>query len=107
MKQLSTKVCVIGAGPSGAVTSLLLAKKNIASILIDKETFPREKACGDIVGGNVLRIFNEIDSDFLTNFPKSEHSNAIKGINLFSTDNHSLKIDFINLDNSEHVSSSY
>ena len=44
---IKTDVCIIGAGPSGAATSLMLSNLKISHYIIDKEIFPRDKACGD------------------------------------------------------------
>jgi flavin-dependent dehydrogenase len=42
-----TDVCIIGSGPAGAATSMMLSKLKVNHIIIDKETFPRDKICGD------------------------------------------------------------
>ena len=38
-----TAVCIIGAGPSGTATSIMLTKLKIPHYIIDKSTFPRDK----------------------------------------------------------------
>lgn len=40
-------IIIIGAGPAGAITSLFLSKYRIPHTIIDKDSFPREKVCGD------------------------------------------------------------
>ena len=53
-----TDAVVVGAGPSGATTALLLARRGHDVILIDRARFPRDKACGEGVmppGVEVLR----------------------------------------------------
>lgn len=37
---------VIGAGPAGALSALLLARSGIATLLIERKPFPRDKICG-------------------------------------------------------------
>jgi len=65
---IKTAVCIIGAGPAGAATSLMLSKLKIHHYIIDKETFPRDKTCGDglilytykvtkILGDNIFEEF--------------------------------------------------
>ncbi len=44
---IETEVVVVGAGPSGATTALLLARRGHGVILIDRARFPRDKACGE------------------------------------------------------------
>ena len=40
---------IVGAGPSGATCAYYLAKNGASVALLDKETFPRDKYCGDAV----------------------------------------------------------
>ncbi len=42
-----TDVVVVGAGPSGATTALLLARSGHDVVLVDRARFPRDKACGE------------------------------------------------------------
>jgi menaquinone-9 beta-reductase len=41
---------VVGAGPAGSVAALVLARGGARVALVDKAAFPRDKACGDLVG---------------------------------------------------------
>ena len=41
---------VVGAGPAGSATALALARGGARVALVDKASFPRDKACGDVVG---------------------------------------------------------
>jgi flavin-dependent dehydrogenase len=43
-------VAIAGAGPAGAATAVYLARAGLNVILIDRQTFPRDKVCGDFVG---------------------------------------------------------
>jgi menaquinone-9 beta-reductase len=47
---------VVGAGPAGSTAALLLARSGARVVLIDKATFPRDKACGDLVGPRALAL---------------------------------------------------
>jgi menaquinone-9 beta-reductase len=42
-----TDVAVVGAGPSGATTALLLARRGYRVTVLDRARFPRDKACGE------------------------------------------------------------
>ncbi|HVC42330.1 MAG TPA: NAD(P)/FAD-dependent oxidoreductase [Candidatus Saccharimonadales bacterium] len=44
---METDAVVVGAGPSGATTALLLARRGHDVVLIDRSRFPRDKACGE------------------------------------------------------------
>ncbi len=62
---LQTNICIIGAGPAGATTSLFLSKMKIAHTIIDAATFPRDKVCGDALDLKVFRVLNELDKDLV------------------------------------------
>ena len=78
---IKTDVCIIGAGPSGACTSLMLSKMKISHYIIDKSTFPRDKTCGDglilYAYKSLLQIDKKLFKAFLKN-PKFIHSKNIK-----------------------------
>ncbi|MDD4645520.1 MAG: geranylgeranyl reductase family protein [Bacteroidales bacterium] len=60
-----SEVSIVGAGPAGLSTALFLAKKGIRSTIIDKETFPRDKICGDGLSGWVVTMLRRIDPALL------------------------------------------
>lgn len=49
-------VIVAGAGPSGAVTALGLARRGHRVLLLDRQTFPRAKPCGDCLSPEATRV---------------------------------------------------
>jgi len=53
-------VVVVGGGPAGSVAALVLARAGAHVALVDKAAFPRDKACGDIVGPRGLQILTEL-----------------------------------------------
>ncbi len=67
---IKTEVCIIGAGPGGAMTALRLAKEGIPFVIIEKHIFPRDKICGDgltpKVGLIMKRIAPELYERFIT-----------------------------------------
>ncbi|MFX1252952.1 MAG: geranylgeranyl reductase family protein [Promethearchaeota archaeon] len=50
-------VLIVGAGPAGATLATLIARKGLSVGLIDKASFPRDKACA---GAVILDIFDEL-----------------------------------------------
>ncbi len=51
---------VVGSGPAGSVAALTLARGGARVALVDKATFPRDKACGDIVGPRGLQVLLDL-----------------------------------------------
>lgn len=43
-------VAIVGSGPAGSSSALTLARGGARVALIDRSLFPRDKACGDVVG---------------------------------------------------------
>jgi menaquinone-9 beta-reductase len=53
-------VVVAGAGPAGSIAALVLARGGARVALVDKATFPRDKACGDLVGPRGVGLLDEL-----------------------------------------------
>jgi len=53
-------VIVIGAGPAGAVCAHTMAERGLAVLLLDKERFPRDKVCGDLLIADSLAMLRRI-----------------------------------------------
>jgi menaquinone-9 beta-reductase len=53
-------VAVIGAGPAGSVAALVLARAGARVALVDKASFPRDKACGDLVGPRGVQVLDDL-----------------------------------------------
>lgn len=51
---------VVGAGPAGSTAALLLARGGARVALVDKARFPRDKACGDLVGPRALALLSSL-----------------------------------------------
>ena len=47
---------VVGAGPAGSTAAFVLARGGARVALVDKATFGRDKACGDLVGPRALAL---------------------------------------------------
>jgi menaquinone-9 beta-reductase len=47
---------VVGAGPAGSIAALVLARGGARVSLVDKATFARDKACGDLVGPRAIAL---------------------------------------------------
>jgi geranylgeranyl reductase family protein len=53
-------VAVVGAGPAGSIAALVLARGGARVALVDKAGFPRDKACGDLVGPRGVQVLDDL-----------------------------------------------
>ncbi len=53
-------VLVVGGGPAGSIAAFVLARGGARVALLDKAKFPRDKACGDIIGPRALQLLADI-----------------------------------------------
>lgn len=53
-------VLVVGSGPAGSIAALVLARGGARVALVDKAAFPRDKACGDLVGPRGVRLLDDL-----------------------------------------------
>ena len=53
-------VVVVGAGPAGAATAILLAERGWSVALLDKAGFPRPKICGEYLSPEAARILDRL-----------------------------------------------
>jgi menaquinone-9 beta-reductase len=53
-------VAVAGAGPAGSIAALVLARAGARVALADKAAFPRDKACGDLIGPRGVRLLEDL-----------------------------------------------
>ena len=51
---------VVGAGPAGAATAILLAEQGLSVVLLDRARFPRDKICGEYLSPEGSRILDRL-----------------------------------------------
>lgn len=55
-------VIIIGAGPAGSICASYLAKAGVDVLLLDKENFPRDKVCGDMITERVASHVTKLEA---------------------------------------------
>ncbi len=78
---LKFDIVICGAGPAGSTCALALGVSGLKVALIDKDSFPREKVCGDAVAPYVKKVLNTIHPDYakaLDEFTLKEKVNRIR-----------------------------
>lgn len=92
---IHTQVIIIGAGPAGAGTSIFLTKAGIPHIIIEKETFPRDKICGDACSGKTVFVLRKANAAWLEDIFKNTAQNTPShGVVFASPNGKALNIPF-------------
>ena len=53
-------VIVVGGGPGGSSAASFAAMEGHKVLLLERAVYPRDKTCGDAVGGSAMRIVTEL-----------------------------------------------
>src|ERR1039458_1652155 len=51
---------VIGAGPAGTSTAILLANAGWRVVLVEQHSYPRRKVCGECIAAGSLAVLDEL-----------------------------------------------
>ena len=60
MSATQTDVVVVGAGPAGAATAILLAEHGLDVVVLDRGSLPRPKICGEYLSPEAGRVLDRL-----------------------------------------------
>lgn len=60
MKRSTRDAVIIGAGPAGSTAAIILARAGWSVALVEKESFPRRKVCGECVAASNLPLLDAL-----------------------------------------------
>lgn len=86
-----TDVAIVGAGPAGTSTAILLAEQGHRVTLIDRSRFPRAKACAEFVNPGALEILDRLG---LLGRAREAGAREFRGMKLVSPGGHTVPLDF-------------
>ncbi len=91
------KIIIIGAGPAGLTAAIFLGKNRIPVTLIEKDPFPRDKVCGDCLGGYAISVLEQISPSFFERFIHFEGKISGRGVKFFGPENQEICVSATNL----------
>jgi menaquinone-9 beta-reductase len=56
-------VAIVGAGPAGSTLATILARRGASVALLDRDTFPRDKLCGEFLSYDALPVLDALGID--------------------------------------------
>jgi geranylgeranyl reductase family protein len=87
-------IAIVGAGPAGVSTALFLSRAGIKHTLFEKETFPRDKICGDALSGKTVSILKRLDPSYITTLENSDEFLESWGVRFVAPNGKALDIPF-------------
>lgn len=58
---MEVDTAILGAGPAGSTLATLLARRGLNVALVDRDTFPRDKLCGEFLSYDALPILERLE----------------------------------------------
>ncbi len=87
-------VVIVGAGPAGCTAAYMLSGKGLKIALLEKDTFPRDKICGDAFGADVTKQFHLINEGLTKKLEQFTSRVPSNGVRFFSPNLKPMDIEF-------------
>lgn len=89
-------IVIIGGGPAGTSCALELQKYGYKTALLEKEKFPRDKICGDAVGGDAITFIRRIFPSLYHQLTQLENKNPILASRMYGPNGQYFHIQYKN-----------
>lgn len=86
---------IVGAGPAGCASAMVLGQAGLSVALIDKAVFPRDKTCGDALSVDVINQLSLLSLDLASTFNDFPSKMPSHGVKIFSPDHSHIDIPFV------------
>ncbi len=95
MNNNSIPVIIIGCGPAAAGASMFLSKAGVHHLILEKDSFPRDKICGDGCSGKTAFVLRKADPAYLQEiFTDSERFLPSFGVTFAAPNGKAIDIPF-------------
>jgi len=91
------KITIVGGGPAGLTAGIFLGKEGYSVTIIEKDLFPRDKICGDCLGGYTISVISQISDRFFDDFIKYEKKIEGRGVHFFGPQHQKISVPSVNL----------
>src|SRR5216110_421175 len=86
----SFDVAIVGGGPAGSTCAAFCALAGLRTLVLERETFPREKVCGDCLNPSCWPVLERLDlAQQVRNLPHSK----LDAVEFIAIDGHKALVD--------------
>jgi menaquinone-9 beta-reductase len=83
VQRIQWDAIIVGAGPAGSTTALLLAQAGFHVLLLDRARFPRDKPCSEYLTPGTTRVLERLGGGILERLARVAHA-KLRGMKVVS-----------------------
>jgi flavin-dependent dehydrogenase len=91
------KITIVGAGPAGLTAGIFFGKQGYPVTIIEKDLFPKDKICGDCLGGFTISVISQINDRFFNDFVGYTKKMEGRGVHFFGPQHQKISVPSVNL----------